>query len=213
MAAGADCRRRSAGWRITTLTKAACPPARILSARKEDAAGASCERGGNAALRWLAKESPDLIVLVGGGRIYKLLDETGERIPDERRTSTWQAGLSQTLAALPEPADRAGARRHALPADQPGDVPGGDPRPTCPRCGTPRSAAIDSTSTRPSARRSSQRGRAIATWARSSAPTAPARWWSGDILAWRNRDHITATFATQLAPSMRAAVESALEAE
>ena len=92
------------GWRITTLTKAACPPARILSARKEDAAGASCERWRDRAFDWLASERPDLIALTGGGRIYKLVDEAGERIPDDQRTSTWLAGLSQALGLLPDTA-------------------------------------------------------------------------------------------------------------
>jgi hypothetical protein len=32
----------------------------------------------------------------------------------------------------------------------------------------------------------------------------------GDLLIWRNRDHLTATYARQLAPSMAALVKTAL---
>ena len=202
----------SAGWRITTLTKAACPPARILSARKEDAAGASCERWRNAALRWLASEAPDLVVLAGGGRIYKLVDGAGERIPEDRRTSAWLAGLSQTLAALPETSDV------LVLADTPflqtnpatcleestGDLSS---------CSTPRSAAIDSTFDQAEREMVESAGASYADLGTLVCPYSPCPVVVGDILAWRNRDHITATFATQLAPSMRAAVESVLAAE
>ncbi len=202
----------SAGWRITTLTKAACPPARILSARKEDVAAASCERWRDAALRWLAKEAPDLVVLAGGGRIYKLVDSAGERIPEDRRTSTWLSGLSQTLAALPETSDVLVLADTPFLQTNPA---------TCleestadlSRCATPRSAAIDSTFDQAERATVESAGASYADLGTLVCPYSPCPVVVGDILAWRNRDHITATFATQLAPSMRTAVESALEAE
>ena len=91
------------GWEVTALTKAACPPPRILSARKDPEAGDSCERWRSEALTWLAETEPDLVILAGGGRIYKLVDSDGERIPDTRRTGRWVEGLADTLGACPGP--------------------------------------------------------------------------------------------------------------
>ena len=70
---------RRQGWRVVTLTKAACPPAQILSGRKEAIAGESCERWREKALRWIRTNKPEVALLAGGSRIYKLVDNRGER--------------------------------------------------------------------------------------------------------------------------------------
>ncbi len=200
------------GWRITTLTKAACPPARILSARKEDVAGLSCERWREKALRWLDQQEPDLIIFAGGGRIYKLLDEAGERIPDAERTDVWLAGLAETLAAVP-------STSNALVL---ADTPFLRTNPaTCleesatdlSACSTPRSAAVDSLFDAAEREMVEAAGGHYADLGTLVCPYSPCPVVIGDTLAWRNRDHITATFAAQLAPSMRDAVLAALATE
>ncbi|RKY16282.1 MAG: hypothetical protein DRQ55_18320 [Planctomycetota bacterium] len=201
-----------AGWRVTTLTKAACPPARVLSGRKDPVAGTSCERWREKALRWLAQEEPDLAILAGGGRIYKLVDKQGERIPEEERTQRWQAGLELTLAELPE------ATRAVVLADTP--FLRTNPA-TClekspadlSACVTPRSAAIDPAFDLAEGKTARAAGAAYADLTRVVCPYSPCPVVIGDVMVWRNRDHITATFAELLAPSMRDAISEALAGE
>ena len=90
-----------AGWKVTALTKAACPPAQVEFGRKEVGAAASCTTWRQRALAWLAADPPDLVIVTGAGRVYNVLDDDGDRLPDDRAIAAWQKGLAATLEALP----------------------------------------------------------------------------------------------------------------
>lgn len=197
------------GWQVVTLTKAACPPARILSGRKEEVAGTSCERWRDRAIAWIRANRPDVAILAGGSRIYKLVDGRGERIPDEERTERWQQGLAETLGRMPS------STRTIVLADTPFlDV---NPA-TClaedlsdlSACTSSRDSAIDADFDRAERETTEAAGAIYADLTGLLCSYSPCPIVIGDVLAYRNRDHITATFARQLAPSLGAVVEAAL---
>jgi hypothetical protein len=196
------------GWQVVTLTKAACPPPWVVSSRKEPTAQASCDRWRTKALQWLNDNEPDVAILAGGGRLYNLVDDKGERIRDEARTTRWQQGLSQTLSELPA----------ATAAIVMADTPYMNPNPaTCLKkdasnlaaCSTKRVDAIDRTFDQAERQAVEAAGATYTDLTRLVCPYSPCPVVVGDVLAYRNHDHITATFAAQLAPSMRAAIAAA----
>ena len=200
------------GWRIVTLTKAACPPPWIVSSRKEPTAQASCDRWRSDALKWLQDNAPDVAILAGGGRLYNLLDDQGERIRDETRTRLWQQGLGQTLMELPA----------ATAAIVLADTPYMNPNPaTCLKndlsdlsaCSTKREDAIDPTFDRAEQESVEAAGGTYLDLTGLVCPYSPCPVVVGDVLVYRNHDHVTATYAAQLAPSMRAAIAAAIDGD
>lgn len=197
------------GWRIVTLTKAACPPAQIISARKEDAAQASCDIWRPEALGWIAQNEPDVVLMTGGGRIYRILDERGERISGDERTASWNDGLTATLEAMPE----------STAAIVLADTPYLQTNPaTCLQqdasdlvaCSTPRSAAIDDAFDTAERAAVESVGATYADLNGLICPYSPCPVVFDDVLAWRNRDHLTATFVKALAPSLARIIDEAL---
>ncbi|MGD8485834.1 MAG: SGNH hydrolase domain-containing protein [Chloroflexota bacterium] len=200
------------GWRLVTLTKAACPPPQILSGRKDPAAGASCERWRADALAWIADNEPDVVLMTGGGRIYRLVDEAGERIPAEDRTATWTQGLVSTIEAMPE------ATRPLVLADtpyldtNPATCLEKDPRDLV-ACSTSRSAAIDPLFDAAERAAVEAAGAAYADLNDVVCPYSPCPIVFGDVFGWRNRDHITASLAVMLSPSLERAIAAELGLE
>jgi len=194
------------GWRVVTLTKAACPPAQAEFGRKEPGAADSCTTWRADALAWLADEVPEVVILTGAGRGYKLVDARGERLDEGKALAEWQRGLATTLDALPDQsravvlADTPRMSRNpvscleASPADMSA-------------CVTPRRAALGSAMAGQLDDAERHTAEAAEAAFRSLndvvCPYDPCPVVIGNTLLWRNADHITATFATQLAPSMR----------
>jgi hypothetical protein len=199
------------GWKVVALTKAACPPVAVEFGRKELGADASCIEWRGRALDWLAEEPPEVLLLAGAGRVYKLLDGDGERLLDDAALAEWQRGLAETLAALPESssavvlADTPLMRLNpvsCLEAD-PGDMSA---------CVTSRSAALGGGLDEAERSAAEAAGATFASLSELVCPYDPCPVVIGDVLLWRNADHITATFAAQLAPAMRELVLAALAA-
>jgi hypothetical protein len=197
------------GWQVVTLTKAACPPPQILSSRKEPEAGSSCEAWRAEALAWIVEHEPDVVLMTGGGRLYKLEDENGERIAEEARTAAWAEGLARTLETI------AAATRPVVLADTP--ILRTNPA-TCLEqdpsdlvvCSTPRSAAIDPAFDLAEREVVEAAGATYADLNELVCPYSPCPLVFEDTLAWRNRDHITASFSEMLAPSLGRVVAEAL---
>ncbi|MEX1297277.1 MAG: SGNH hydrolase domain-containing protein [Candidatus Limnocylindrales bacterium] len=197
------------GWRLENLTKAACPPPQIRSSRKESAAQRSCDAWRSEALEWITSNEPDVVLMTGGGRIYRLEDELGQRIAGDERSVAWNAGLTATLEALPEAtaalvlADTPYLQTNPATclADDPSDLAA---------CSTPRSAAIDPVFDAAEQAAVEAAGGTYVNLSELVCPYSPCPVVFGDILAWRNRDHLTATFVETLAPSLGRAVEQAL---
>jgi hypothetical protein len=197
------------GWNVVALTKAACPPAAVEFGRKEPGAGASCIEWRERALEWLSEEPPDVLLLAGAGRVYKLVDSDGERLLDDAALAEWQRGLAETLAALPESssavvlADTPLMRLNPVSCLEagPGDMSA---------CVTSRSAALGGGLDDVERSAAEAAGLAFASLSDLVCPYDPCPVVIGDVLLWRNADHITATFAEQLAPAMRRLVLDAL---
>jgi hypothetical protein len=198
-----------AGWTVETLTKAACPPAQVEFGRKEVGAAVSCRAWRRQALARLSEDPPDVLLLSGAGRVYNLLDAAGERIPDDEVLAEWQRGLAATLSALP------GATRTTVLADtplmqrnpvscltsDPGDLSA---------CQTTRAIAFGRPLDAAERAVAREHGAGFASLGELVCPYDPCPVVIGDVLLWRNADHITATFAASLAPALHAIVADAL---
>jgi hypothetical protein len=195
-----------AGWQVTALTKAACPPAQVEFGRKEAGAASSCIAWRRQALDWLTDDRPDIILVTGAGRVYNVLGEDGQRLPDDLALEAWQDGLGATLGALPPEsrvvvlADTPFLQRNPISCLERG---GGD----LSACSTPRAAAVGRALDEAERATAAQAGAAFESLNDLVCPYSPCPLVIGEVLLWRNADHITATFARQLIPSVRALVE------
>ena len=197
------------GWRIVTLTKAACPPADIRSSRKEQAAQDSCDVWRSAALDWIESNEPEVVLMTGGGRIYRLEDERGERISGDERTVAWNAGLASTIEAMPEATTAVVLADTPYLETNPATCLEKDPSDLV-ACSTPRTVAIDTDFDAAERAAVEAAGGSYADLNDLTCPYSPCPVVFDDVLAWRNRDHLTATFVRTLAPSLGAAIVEAL---
>ena len=195
------------GWRVTTLTKAACPPAEVEFGRKEPGAAASCSTWRARALAWLAEEPPDLLLMTGAGRVYNILGADGQALAEDDALAAWQRGLA--AHAWVRYRDDEGRRPggHAAHAPEPGLLPGGQSRGHVSLLRRPRSVALGDSLDAVEREIAEAAGAAFESLSDLVCPYDPCPVVIGDVLLWRNADHITATFAERLAPAMRALVQ------
>ena len=194
------------GWRVTTLTKAACPPAQVQFGRKEPGAAASCDAWRADVLAWLAEEPPDLLLMTGAGRVYNILGADGQALAEDDALAAWKRGLAATLRSVPGTtrvvvlADTPLMRRNPVSCLEasPGDMSA---------CQTPRSVALGDWLDTVEREVAEAAGAAFESLSDLVCPYDPCPVVIGDVLLWRNADHITATFAERLAPAMRALVQ------
>ncbi len=194
------------GWRVTTLTKAACPPAQVQFGRKEPGAAASCDAWRADVLAWLAEEPPDLLLMTGAGRVYNILGADGQALAEDDALAAWKRGLAATLRSVPGTtrvvvlADTPLMRRNPVSCLEasPGDMSA---------CQTPRSVALGDWLDAVEREVAGAAGAAFESLSDLVCPYDPCPVVIGDVLLWRNADHITATFAERLAPAMRALVQ------
>jgi hypothetical protein len=196
-------------WQLVTLTKMACPPGQVRSSRKDPAAEDSCEIWRGRALDWIAENEPDVVLMTGAGRLYRLEDEHGERITGEARTEAWTGGLAATIKAMPE------ATRALVLADtpylktNPSLCLEQDPSDLV-NCSTSRSDAIDSEFDAAERTATEAAGAMWADLNHAVCPYSPCPLVFDGTFGWRNRDHITASLSRMLAPSLGRAVLEAL---
>ena len=165
-------------------------------------AAASCEAWRAEALAWLAAQPPDLLLMTGAGRDYHLLGADGEPLSEDDAFEAWQAGLAATLAEVPGTtravvlADTPLMRRNPVSCleDSPGDMSA---------CQTPRAAALGGRLDALERQTAEAAGASFESLSDLVCPYDPCPVVVGDVLLWRNADHITATFAELLAPAMR----------
>ena len=192
-------------WRIVALTKAACPPPQVRSTRKDTKAEESCELWRASALDWIAEHEPDVVLMTGAGRLYRLEDEAGQRITGDARTEAWVEGLAATIEAVPKTTRALVLADTPLLKTNPGLCLEQDPSDLV-DCSTSRADAIDP---RFDAAERAAAETAGATWADLNhvvCPYSPCPLVFDGTFGWRNRDHITASLSRMLAPSLGQAV-------
>lgn len=198
------------GWRITNLTKSACPSAHVrFDHSRYLGAYAHCARWRARAERWIATHRQDLVI-VTNWEGYRLQDARGRRLSGVAADASWRRGMTRLLAALP-------GRTSVLVL---GDIP--TPGRDVPAC--LRAHRSDVSACVRSRRASTRRLREAADRAAASlhgatfrstvpavCPSSPCpvivdRW-----LLWRDDKHLTATYSRRLAPAMRRWVRAALD--
>ncbi len=190
-------------FRLVTMFKGSCIPA--LGARNkrqwELDKGASCAKWRLNALKSLNSFPPDLLILTAS-ESYGLIDTKGRTIPKSRRPAVWREGVARLLERLP-------AKTQVLLL---GDVPNNRHHPVHCLQRNPRDMSRCTTRRQPlSARGVEQALRAqaakpgvhFATLYGSICSYDPCPLVQGKTLMWRDREHLTNTFANKLTPSVR----------
>jgi hypothetical protein len=201
---------REEGWRVTSLTKSACPSVDVtFSGAAYDEYATPCRRWRASALEWLAQNPHDVVIVSNAGR-YPVTDEEGERLFGEAKEPLWQAGLSRVIEALPAEtqgvvlADTPNLRRNPVSCLAGSGVMISD-------CTTRRGQALFPEHDETERQAAQETGAIFASLNENVCPYDPCPVVSESTLVWRNESHLTATFAQQLWPAMRNIVADALD--
>ena len=193
----------AAGWQLVTLIKGGCPP--VLGVSNEPQwlldGGATCGGWRAGALRWLRLHPPDAIVLTHTDG-YAIVDAAGRRLHGEARLRRWRVGMRRTIEALPGRSellvlgDTPKNQQNPVPCllRHPGDMSACVSRPVAPSWRLVERAIQ---------RVSTANGALHRSVYRKVCPYDPCPLVQGDLLIYRDKSHLTATFARILAPSLR----------
>ena len=194
---------RENGWRLTTLVKKACPPVLGIQnmARKWRADREHCRAWRRKALAWLNDERPDHIILAHSDA-YAISTLAGKRVVGDERAPLWRSGITRTVRQMP-------VSSQVLVL---GDIPENRINPV--QCLRQHPADISqcTTSRKPLAQRKIER--AIEAGAKAAGASYrrffdkvcsydPCPLVQGRVLVYRDRGHLTATFAERLTPMFR----------
>jgi hypothetical protein len=203
--AAIDGAARRGGWRVTWMTKSACPAADV-TVRSNGTRYAACDSWRRKALdkvRGIARV--DLVVMAGSSQSTMLRRSDGAVISDPAaKRAEWEAGYRRTVARLAGQARRVVILRDTptIGVSVPGclDANAGRTQP----CSRARSAALST-----SHWQAETAVDASASWVRATDLTdrlcQPTRCWpvtSGRVLRYRDSHHLTDTYAAALAPAM-----------
>lgn len=200
----------AAGWDLVTLIKGGCPP--LLGVFNEPQValdgGRSCDTWRRTALRWLRAHPPTVILLTHTDG-YAIVDARGQRLRGAARLDRWGRGARLTLRAMP-----AASALLVL-----GDTPKNRRNPVAcllhnrddmSACVHPPVAPAWRRVERVISRVSVAMGARHASLYRRVCPYAPCPLVQGDLLIYRDRSHLTATFSRVLAPSLRGMLRQVL---
>lgn len=192
------------GWHLITMLKGRCTPVlgTMLRYQRIFDDGLSCIQWRNHALERLRKHPPDLIVLVFSDD-YVLVDGENRKLDEARKLRVLRDGLAETLEALPSESTV------VLLADAPKSTV------NAPRClqhnrrdmsacltlRVPASAARSDAVLRQTMEAG---GGVYRTLEDRICPYEPCPLVQGDVLIYKDKGHLTATFTRLLAPSLRA---------
>ncbi len=200
----------SDGWRLETMLKGGCMP--ILGSMNQGQVrtdgGRSCRTWRSRAVKAVEARPPDLFIITAS-ESYKLLDDRGRVIPKSKRPTLWREGLERMIERMPS-----GTRVLVL-----GDVPNNSEHPV--RClrSNPKDMSRCVTRREPlSERRVEQALRAavaehderFATLYHKICSYDPCPVVQGRTMMWRDRSHLTGTFARQLTPALRTILRDVL---
>ena len=196
------------GWRITALTKSACPSVDVDLEFEGVVLEPACRRWRGAARRWLRKHPQDVVIITNEGR-YPLVNAKGKRIYRRKKEPFWQAGLARVLDGLPKRtravvlADTPHLRRNPVSCLREARV--------ISDCVSRRASTLLPRHDKAERRTARAHGALFVDLNTVICPYDPCPIVSGDTLMWRDESHLTATFARQLAPAVRAVIKRALE--
>jgi hypothetical protein len=197
------------GWRIVTLTKSACPSAHVVFQQPVFThATPSCRAWRASGLRWLAAHPQDLVIF-SNSHGYRVLNARGQRVRGTAKERVWERGLVAAIRDLPR------SQRVLVLGDTPGNH--ADP-PAClarhltriSACVTGRRKALRASHDRTERSAASTTGATFASLSRQICPYDPCPVIVNELLIWRDRSHLTATYSRQLAPSMVALIRKVL---
>jgi hypothetical protein len=201
---------RTRSWRVTSITKSACPSARVRYDDSNPAAHRpSCDVWRSRAIAWIRRHPQDLVI-IANSRGYRPLDSRGRRLSRPAASEAWRRGLAHTLAAMPD-----GVRLLVL-----GDVPNpGRAVPSCLARNMGNISACQRSRAKSSGllRDEAEQAAAEAHGAMFRSPAGvvcaydPCPIVIGRTLMWRDKSHLAATFTRQLAPLIARFVRQALD--
>lgn len=192
----------ASSWRITQLTKSACPSiSSRVQVRYPRDHGRSCRRWRTRALAWITTRRPEVIIISNRSR-YRLVAANGKRVPDSRRPVAWRTALAKTLDALPSDA------AVIVLSDTP--LMDGEPikclkahRQNLSACSTRRNAALASFVRKAERAAAKDYGAKTLNLNDRICTYDPCPLVHGNILLWRDHAHLTATFVKRLSPIVR----------
>ena len=200
----------SEGWRLETMLKGGCIP--ILGSMNQGQVridgGRSCRTWRSRAVKAVEDRPPDLFVITAS-ESYKLLDEQGRVIPRSGRPALWQRGLERMIERMP-------------PDTQVlvlGDVPNNREHPVrclrkhrddMSRCVTRREPLSERKVEQALRAAVAEHDQGFATLYHKICSYDPCPLVQGRTMMWRDRSHLTGTFARQLTPSMRKILRAVL---
>ena len=199
------------GWHVQTLIKGACIPWLGIEngLQQELDGGRSCRDWKQNAVDWLNSGDPPELVVITHSERYVLADPDGVPYDKETWPARWQAALERTVEVLPE------ASSTLILGDVPRNY--GDPV-ACLQADPSDLSACSSRRQLPEERSVEQ---ALRTGAQASGAMFgtlydsictydPCPLIHGDVLVWRDRSHLSATFSGRLTPALRTLLGEAL---
>jgi hypothetical protein len=199
------------GWRLVTMLKGGCSP--ILGTMNRGQwrldRGRSCRRWRLKAIDAIAAQPPELVIITAS-ESYKLVESDGHVIPRYRRPPLWQSGAERMIEHMPP-----GTNVLLL-----GDVPQNWNHPI--HCLTRYAHDISRCVSRrqPLSKRGQERafraaaantGQTFATLYGKVCSYDPCPLVQGKTLMWRDKSHLSGTFARKLTPSVRKTIRRVLD--
>lgn len=198
------------GWRLVSLLKGGCTPVlgTMNTGQFELDGGRTCRQWRKNVYAWLRDHPVDLFILAHADS-YQIVNGQGGIIKASLKPKTWKKGMRRTLDGLPR-------RTQAMLL---GDVPRNEGNPikclmshkrnisACVNRMEPRSERTIEVALR---RVAAEKGAHFRTLFGKICTYDPCPLVQGKTLMWRDRHHVTATFANKLTPSVREIIRSGL---
>jgi len=189
------------GWRLIVLTKAECPPEELeVKSMVEDREYSQCDEWRQGALERIETGDENTTVIMSGDTEYTPYGPEGEELSGDAAAEAMEAGYLRTLKRI-----QAAGPRTVVIRDNPTSL---EDVPSCvsediehlSRCAFPRRIEWDREYDVRAAERSP--GTHLVSFIADICPGEICRAVIGNALTYRDKDHLTATFARTLEPML-----------
>jgi peptidoglycan/LPS O-acetylase OafA/YrhL len=189
------------GWRLIVLTKAECPPEELeVKSMVEDREYSQCDEWRQGALERIETGDENTTVIMSGDTEYTPYGPEGEELTGDAAAEAMEAGYLRTLKRI-----QAAGPRTVVIRDNPTSL---EDVPSCvsediehlSRCAFPRRIEWDREYDVRAAERSP--GTHLISFIADICPGELCRAVIGNALTYRDKDHLTATFARTLEPML-----------